>query len=110
MVGGTLRVEILTEGVHSGDASGIVPSSFRIARMLLSRLEDEQSGEVKLAGLKVEIPPARKKQAEAVAEVLGTAVYDKFPFVPGAIPMAPALSEQILNRTWRPTVSVTGAA
>jgi len=44
LAGGTLRVDVLTEGVHSGDASGIVPSSFRIARQLLDRIEDAASG------------------------------------------------------------------
>ena len=41
---GTLSVEVLNEGVHSGDASGVVPSSFRIARQLLDRLEDSRTG------------------------------------------------------------------
>src|ERR1700690_1896491 len=27
LTGGALRVEVLSEGVHSGDASGVVPSS-----------------------------------------------------------------------------------
>src|SRR5262249_46542391 len=43
---GTLSVQVLDEGVHSGDASGVVPSSFRILRRLLSRLEDEETGAV----------------------------------------------------------------
>ena len=42
MASGTLKVEILTEGVHSGDASGVVPSSFRILRQVLDRLEDSK--------------------------------------------------------------------
>jgi hypothetical protein len=46
LVGGTLSVEVLTEGVHSGDASGVVPSSFRIARKLLDRVEDSATGRV----------------------------------------------------------------
>ena len=56
MVSGNLRVEILNEGVHSGDASGIVPESFRILRQLLSRIDDEQTGKVKLDALQVQIP------------------------------------------------------
>ena len=44
MVSGVLKVEILTEGVHSGDASGLVPSSFRIMRQVLDRLEDSATG------------------------------------------------------------------
>lgn len=40
----TLDVEVLTEGVHSGDASGIVPDSFRIVRELMNRIEDPKTG------------------------------------------------------------------
>ena len=108
MIAGVLRVQILTEGVHSGDASGIVASSFRILRQLLSRLEDEKTGRVLLRELHVEVPAARLLQAKAAAETLGLAVFDKFPFVPGAAPMVTDLTEMVLNRTWRPTVSVVG--
>src|SRR5471030_3016313 len=80
MVLGNLTVRVLTEGMHSGDASGIVPSSFRILRGLISRLEDELTGEIKLSELFVQIPPQRIEQAKAAAKVLGTSVYDRFPF------------------------------
>ena len=110
MVAGTLRVQILNEGIHSGDGSGIVPSSFRIARQLLSRLEDEKTGKMLLPELFVEIPAARKAQARAAAKSLGNEVFDKFPFVAGAKPMGDDLAELVLNRTWRPTLSVIGAA
>lgn len=109
MVGGTLRVEVLNEGVHSGDASGIVPSSFRIIRQLLDRLEDSRTGKITLSELHATIPEQRLQQASAVAGVLGSAVYDKFPFKNGTQPMAGDRAELILNRTWRPTLSVTGA-
>jgi acetylornithine deacetylase/succinyl-diaminopimelate desuccinylase-like protein len=108
LVSGNLRVDILSEGVHSGDASGIVPSSFRILRQILSRLEDEQTGRIRVEGLQVHIPQARREQAAAVAEVLGEEVYSKFPWVPGARPVTVDRAEQILNRTWRPALSVTG--
>jgi hypothetical protein len=49
--GRTLRVDVLREGVHSGDASGVVASSFRVARQLLSRIEDESTGRIKLDAL-----------------------------------------------------------
>ena len=109
LAGGNLRVQVLSEGVHSGDASGVVPSSFRLLRQLLSRLEDEASGRIKLDALFVEVPPDRLAQAKKVAEVLGTAIYDKFPFLPGMTPMAGDLTELMLNRTWRPALSITGA-
>ena len=109
MAGGNFTVKVLSEGVHSGDASGIVPSSFRIIRELLSRLEDETTGKIKADGLFVEIPQERLEQAAKVADVLGNEVYDKFPFLPDMQPMADDLVELVLNRTWRPALSVTGA-
>jgi acetylornithine deacetylase/succinyl-diaminopimelate desuccinylase-like protein len=106
---GTLTVKVLTEGVHSGDASGIVPSSFRIARSLLSRLEDEKTGAVTPRGFHVEIPSARVAQAKAAARILAKQVYAKFPFAGGTKPMADDEAELILNRTWRPQLAVIGA-
>jgi acetylornithine deacetylase/succinyl-diaminopimelate desuccinylase-like protein len=108
LAGGNLRVRVLSEGVHSGDASGIVPSSFRVLRQLLSRLEDEGSGRILIEQLHVEIPEQRLQQAQRAAQVLGNDVFDKFPFLPGMVPMTPDLTEMILNRTWRPMLSVTG--
>jgi acetylornithine deacetylase/succinyl-diaminopimelate desuccinylase-like protein len=109
LTGGNLTVKVLSEGVHSGDASGIVPSSFRILRQLLSRIEDQNSGRVLLEGLHAEIPADRYAQARKCAQVLGSEVYDKFPFLPGMSPMRADLTELVLNRTWRPALSVTGA-
>ena len=109
LAGGNLKVKVLSEGVHSGDASGIVPSSFRLLRQLLSRLEDEVSGKILIDELSVEIPEQRLQQARRAAEVLGNDVFDKFPFLPGMAPMAGDLTEMILNRTWRPMLSITGA-
>ena len=108
MAGGNLTVHVLEEGVHSGDASGIVPSSFRIIRQLLSRIEDEATGRILLEGLHAEIPAERMAQASKVAEVMGNEVYDKFPFLPGMTPMDHDTTELVLNRTWRPALSITG--
>jgi acetylornithine deacetylase/succinyl-diaminopimelate desuccinylase-like protein len=110
MLAGDLSVSILREGVHSGDASGIVPSSFRILRSLLSRLEDPETGKIIPSFLHAEIPKNRVIEAQRTAEVLGSAVYDKFPFVDKALPMSDDFVEMILNRTWRPTLSVVGQA
>jgi acetylornithine deacetylase/succinyl-diaminopimelate desuccinylase-like protein len=107
LIGGDLTVEVLREGVHSGDASGIVPSSFRILRQLLSRLEDERTGTV-VKDFHAEIPADRLAQAKVVAEVLGDEIWNKFPFAPGMKPMASDLVELVLNRTWRPTISLIG--
>ena len=108
IVAGNLRVEILREGVHSGDASGIVPSSFRILRQILSRVENEKTGAV-AKEFHVEIPEQRKQQARKVANVLKDAIYSKFPFVDGAQPMSRRPVDLVLNRTWRPALSITGA-
>jgi len=109
LIAGNLKVEVLSEGVHSGDASGIVPSSFRILRQLLSRLEEEQTGKIRVDALHAKIPEERLKQARLTAEALGDAVWNKFPFVPGARPMVSDRLEMVLNRTWRPALSITGA-
>ncbi len=108
LAGGNLRVDVLGEGVHSGDASGIVPSSWRLLRQLLSRVEDEASGRITLDGLHVDIPAERVEQARQAAEVLGDEVFDKFPLVEGLRPMAEDNAERVLNRTWRPALSITG--
>jgi acetylornithine deacetylase/succinyl-diaminopimelate desuccinylase-like protein len=101
-------VDVLTEGVHSGDASGVVPSSFRILRQLLSRLENEATGEIRLPELHVTVPPDRLRQAEASAAVLGEQVFAKFPFLPGMGPLADDPTALVLNRTWRPWLAITG--
>ncbi len=109
LVTGNLRVELLSEGVHSGDASGVVASSFRVLRQLLSRLEDEASGSVKPRALHVEIPTQRVEQARRAAAVLGAEVYTKYPLLEGATPVGNDAAELILNRSWRPALSITGA-
>ncbi len=108
MTAGTLDVRVLDEGVHSGDASGVVPSSFRIVRQLLSRLEDEATGAVRPSELYAQIPAERVAQARDAAAALGDAVYTKFPFMPGMAPAADDLTELVLNRTWRPQLAVIG--
>ena len=108
LTGGNLTVKVLEEGVHSGDASGVVPSSFRLLRQLLSRIEDQETGRILLEGLHVEVPAERLAQAQRAAEVVDTAIFDKFPLVEGLKPMNDELTELVLNRTWRPALSVTG--
>lgn len=105
---GTLSVDIVDEGLHSGVASGVVPSSFRILRQLLDRVEDSSTGAIRLAALDVDIPPARIAEAEATAAEIG-AIADGHPFVEGAGPTTDDPVEQLVARTWRPTLSVVGA-
>jgi acetylornithine deacetylase/succinyl-diaminopimelate desuccinylase-like protein len=109
LAGGRLSVEVLTEGVHSGDASGVVPSSFRIARKLLDRVEDATTGRVLPAEFHAEIPAERAEQARSAAKILGDNVIRKFPFAGSTQPMVADPVEAVLNRTWRPALSVTGA-
>jgi acetylornithine deacetylase/succinyl-diaminopimelate desuccinylase-like protein len=108
VVGVRMRVEVLREGVHSGDGSGIVPSSFRVARQILSRLEDEKTGRILPEELWVEIPEARVEQARKVVETLGDEVVSKIPWADGMTPVSREPLELILNRTWRPQLAVTG--
>ncbi|MDH5245446.1 MAG: M20 family metallopeptidase [Betaproteobacteria bacterium] len=109
LAGGALSVEVLTEGVHSGDASGIVPSSFRVARAVLDRLEDAATGRVLPAEFHVPIPDERVRQAKAAAAIMGEATVRKYPFAGRTLPMVADHAEALLNRTWRPALSVTGA-
>ena len=106
---GTLRVEVLREGVHSGAASGICASSFRIARSLLARLEDANSGDLLLDELHAPVPSDRQTQARAAAAALGDQVYGKLPFAGRTRPVSDDCYELLINNTWRPTLSVTGA-
>ncbi len=110
VVGGVLTAEVLTEGVHSGAASGIVASSFRVLRRLLDRIEDSRTGAIIPSDFHVEIPRERITEAREVAKVLGTEIYDRFPFPPGAQPVSTDAYELILNNTWRPALAITGAA
>ncbi|MCI3179211.1 peptidase M20 [Caulobacter sp. CCUG 60055] len=108
MTGGALSVQVLEEGVHSGDASGVVPSSFRILRELLSRLEDPATGQILPAALHAEIPEERAAQARRAADALGQEVFAKFPFVEGMQPVTDDVTQLVLNRTWRPQLAITG--
>jgi acetylornithine deacetylase/succinyl-diaminopimelate desuccinylase-like protein len=107
---GNLNVEVLSEGVHSGDASGIVPSSFRIIRIILDRLEDAATGQILPEWLHVEVPEERLTEATATAKVLDHEVWSKFPFLEGMQPVSKDPLELLLNRTWRPALSYIGQA
>jgi acetylornithine deacetylase/succinyl-diaminopimelate desuccinylase-like protein len=117
MAAGVLKVEILTEGIHSGDASGLVPSSFRIMRQVLDRLEDSETGRLLPQSFHCEMPVERKQQAQATAAILGDQIYKRFPWAHHdcggstlfAIPTTLDPVEALVRRTWMPTLSVTGA-
>ena len=109
LIGCTLRVDILNEGIHSGGGSGIVPSSFRIARQLLSRLEDESTGLIIPGALSVDIPQERQTQAKETIAVLGDEFVDAFPWVKNSYPVLKDPVDLLINNTWRSMLSVTGA-
>ena len=108
MVGGTLKAEVLTEGVHSGDAGGVVPPPFLVLRKLLDRLEEPGTDRIVPDALHAEIPADRIAQAEAAAETLGSDTFTRFPWAGNTGRPGVPTSELILNRTWRPNLAVTG--
>src|SRR5262245_26897639 len=107
---GNLSIDVLTEGVHSGAASGIVPSSFRVLRMLLSRVEDERTGKLIPPVFQMDVPTQRRQQAEAAAATLGASIHAKFPWAPGTRPVSDNLVQIVLDNTWGSTLCITGAS
>jgi acetylornithine deacetylase/succinyl-diaminopimelate desuccinylase-like protein len=106
---GMLQVDVLTEGVHSGGAGGVVPSSFRVLRQILSKIEDENDGSILPDALHTEIPKQRKQQAKLAADVLGDTVFRKYPWAVADPSPSESPYELLLNNTWRPALTVTGA-
>lgn len=109
IVGGTLEVSLLGEGVHSGDGTGVIAASERVARILLDRLEDPNTGTMRVPELSRPIPEPRVRQAESAARAIGEAIWRKFPVQPGVVPVSPDPTELVLNRTWRPGLAITAA-
>jgi acetylornithine deacetylase/succinyl-diaminopimelate desuccinylase-like protein len=117
MASGTLKVEVLTEGIHSGDASGLVPSSFRILRHLLDRLEDSSNGHLLPDSFHCDVPADRLAQAQVTAAILGEELFKRFPWAhadcggsagQSMLPTTTDPLKALLARTWAPTLSVTG--
>ncbi|HEY5933994.1 MAG TPA: M20 family metallopeptidase [Kofleriaceae bacterium] len=109
LVIGNLEVSLLTEGVHSGDGTGVIAASERVARILLDRIDDSHTGKIKLDALATQIPKQRVLQAERTAKVIGDETFNKFPLQGGVEPVVRDNVELILNRTWRPGLAITGA-
>jgi acetylornithine deacetylase/succinyl-diaminopimelate desuccinylase-like protein len=108
-VTGKLRVRVLTEGVHSGMATGIAPTPFRIAAQILARIENPVTGDLLLDELQANIPKDRRAQITAAAQVLGETVAGKLPWAQGVKALSNDPAELIINSTWRATLAVTGA-
>jgi acetylornithine deacetylase/succinyl-diaminopimelate desuccinylase-like protein len=108
LASGHLTVKAMAHGLHSGDASGIAPSSFTALRALLARIDDAETGRVLLPELHTEIPAARIAQADAAAGILGEALVQRFGLLDGVRPLSGDRRELVLNRTWRPTLTTIG--
>ncbi|MBX3707772.1 MAG: M20/M25/M40 family metallo-hydrolase [Pseudomonadales bacterium] len=106
---GVLSVEVLAEGQHSGAAGGIVPSSFRLLRQVMERVERAADGDLHPA-LSVQIPPHVLRDLGAVAEVLGTGVYQRFPLLDGVRPESSDPLELLVANAWRPSLATVGLA
>jgi len=94
--------------VHSGDAGGVVPETFTIARALLDRIEDSKTGTV-IDTFQVKIPENREKEVREAAKLLGKIVYSRFPFIESGLPMSISPEEAAISRTWKATIAITGA-
>ncbi len=108
IVAATIRVDVLSEGVHSGSAGGVVPSSFRVLRQLLSRIEDERTGEIRLPELLAEVPARRRREAEELVDTLGDRALEAFPTVPGLRLEGSDPLERVLRRSWSPSLAFVG--
>lgn len=108
-ISGRLRVRVLTHGVHSGFATGIAPSPFRIATQLLARIEAPATGEVGLPELQATIPGERLSQIAATARVLDARLAANIPWASGVTPVSRDPVDLITNSTWRATLAITGA-
>jgi acetylornithine deacetylase/succinyl-diaminopimelate desuccinylase-like protein len=103
-----LSVKVMAQGQHSGSASGVVPSSFRILRQLLDRVEDAATGEVLVPELRAEIPAEQVAAADAIAAEFGDIIARELPTLEGVELMGVSAEERILRRTWYPTLSIVG--
>jgi acetylornithine deacetylase/succinyl-diaminopimelate desuccinylase-like protein len=106
----TATVTVLEAGQHSGVVSGIVPSSFRVFRQLLDRLEDSATGELLLSELHTEIPVDRVDEMKSLAASLPSSVAAAFPLVAGMSPVSDDNYELMATNAWRPTLSIIGGA
>lgn len=109
IVGGSLEIHTLQNGIHSGYGSGVAPSVFHVLRQLLDRIEDPHNGKIQVDALQVKIPDNRVKQAVDAAKALGNELLDGVPFLENVQPVCHDTAELILNRTWRPALSIIGA-
>ena len=108
MITGNLKVEVLEQGAHSGAAGGIVASSFRIMRQVISRIENEITGDITPSFLNEQIPGIRRKEAIKAGEVLKDSFTEMYTFIGESKPISSDPAELILNNTWLSSLEVTG--
>jgi acetylornithine deacetylase/succinyl-diaminopimelate desuccinylase-like protein len=112
LISGTLTVRVLEHGVHSGSAGAVVPSSFRIARLLLERIEEAATGDLRLPELRADPPPGAPAAAGALAEALIEEGLEAppFPVVDGLVLQGTDRAERALRIAWLGSLAVVGAA
>ena len=98
MISCNLKVQVLNEGVHSGSSSGVVPSSFRLIRQLISRIEDQDSGEILLSELSCEVPQYRLDETKKMADNLNGSA-ESYPWHNTTSPMTSNAVDGLLGRT-----------
>lgn len=109
LVAGNLSVQVSNEGVHSGMSGGVIPSSFRIQRLLLDRVEDSHTGKILIPEMHVEISSKVRKEAEQLGNLLGDELWSQLPVVDSLRPQNEGAAEILLDMNWRPAMSVIGA-
>ncbi|MGB1461381.1 MAG: M20/M25/M40 family metallo-hydrolase [Candidatus Thalassarchaeaceae archaeon] len=109
LVSGTLSVKVSHEGIHSGNSGGSIPSSFRIQRILLDRVEDSSSGKVLIPEMHVDIPEQIREKAMALREIVGDSIWEQFPTVDTLRQASETTEDMIVAMNWEPTLSIIGA-
>ncbi len=104
-----LGVRVLAQGVHSGEAGGIVPDSMRIMRALLNRLEDAETGRIHLSSANVVIPSDRLRESYAAGNLLGAeALHKLFPLAGATRLMKDEPDLLLVSNAWEPSLTVIG--
>jgi len=109
LVSGTLSVKVSHEGIHSGNSGGSIPSSFRIQRILLDRVEDSATGRVLIPEMHAEIPQEVRDKAIALREIVGNSIWEQFPTVDSLRQASETTEDMIVAMNWEPTLSIIGA-
>ena len=109
LVSGTLSVKVSHEGIHSGNSGGSIPSSFRIQRILLDRVEDSATGRVLIPEMHVKIPQEVRDKAIALRKIVGDSIWDQFPTVDSLKRVSETTEDMIIAMNWEPTLSIIGA-